>query len=451
MGPTGQYLDNRFFTTPTGTNSIQGYSANSNTYLFTGTLAQPQSQGIVLQPGRSNSFDECGAWLNSIYKETATHWLGWYHAEHNCNYSAGVTYKSMAFVESTDAGKTWTKTKYPKNQVLTPFNTQYNEGDGRVIAVGSYFYMFYLDTIDYKIHIARATISSEGRPGSWYKYYNGSFSQPGLGGNSSAVNPNLIEQFVTPNTYLNNYLSLFISGKWGFTLNYAPTSDMFNWTANPSTLFPPVSTSTDTRVDDWSTSRPTTDLSLYGYPSLIDVSGSSDSLGQNFYLYYMKVFPGGNMSQRYLMRRLLTVNSTTSSFSSWTPLVEYKNSSTNRTKDSTEIAKPSEGYSKSSVLGSVLTYQASGTIPLYECYIPSFSGYYDSTVNPSQYNWQHCESAGDSFVRTIGYISPTQTTDFTTPIYRCYNSTTNDHYVSSDSTCGGNSVDYQLGFILPAQ
>ena len=51
-----------------------------------------------------------------------------------------------------------------------------------VIVDGGYIYVYYLDSSssNFGMHVARAPLSSNGMPGSFKKYYNGSFSQPAL-------------------------------------------------------------------------------------------------------------------------------------------------------------------------------------------------------------------------------------------------------------------------------
>ena len=59
-----------------------------------------------------------------------------------------------------------------------------------------------------RIHLARSRLADGGRPGTWYKYYQGTFTQPGLGGLSTPIDPagHLNRSWVSYNTYLNSYL-----------------------------------------------------------------------------------------------------------------------------------------------------------------------------------------------------------------------------------------------------
>ncbi|MCE5259659.1 MAG: hypothetical protein LLG44_11495 [Chloroflexi bacterium] len=63
------------------------------------------------------------------------------------------------------------------------------------------------------IYAARAPMSSNGLPGSWRKYYNGSFSEPGNLGQESPVCLDACEPCVVYSTYLNQYLLSSYNGK----------------------------------------------------------------------------------------------------------------------------------------------------------------------------------------------------------------------------------------------
>jgi hypothetical protein len=55
----------------------------------------------------------------------------------------------------------------------------------------------------FRHHVARCRISDKMAPGKWQKFYNGSWSEPGLGGKASDVNG----YYVMYNTYLKKYIS----------------------------------------------------------------------------------------------------------------------------------------------------------------------------------------------------------------------------------------------------
>lgn len=119
----------------------------------------------------------------------------------NKNFATTVDafYSVVALATSSDNGVTWTR----KGVVISgsdPKPTNPKPGangadqSGAIVA-NSFIYDFYpyfssTSNGDSTIQAARAPIASDGAPGSWTKYYNGSFgSQPGLGGVGSPIIP----------------------------------------------------------------------------------------------------------------------------------------------------------------------------------------------------------------------------------------------------------------------
>jgi hypothetical protein len=460
-GPITNYLDYSFFTMLTST-GLTAYSSNVKTFGFPGESldslrlpapAAPASQ-VVLSPGPQGNFDECGAWLASAYEVTPTHWIGWYHAEHTCDYSANVTHKSMAFAESFDGGKTWQKPGYPANQVVTP-DAQYagdpvldRAGDAKVIRQGNYFYMMYVGG-DYKTYVARSLVTDEGKPGTWYKYYQGSYSQPGIGGHQTPVDAQ--PGSLTFNTYLNAYLTISVSAKYGFYLKASVGTDITRWMylMNNESIYPLVSTPQDPRQDVW-VGRTSAAGQVYGYPAFIAPDGDSSETGKSFYVYYMKLFNGDTFAQRYLMRRLITLNVQQDPvFPARVDLVRYHNPATQKIRVSTDLARPSEGYTFTNVIGSLLTYPAPGFHPIYECYIPIYNDYLPTISDPAQYQWQSCEGSGTDLIRNIGWASDVALPDASLAIYRCFNNVLLNHFISTDPACEGSTVEGRLGYIFP--
>lgn len=144
------------------------------------------------------------------------HWYGLVHNEFTPQpFGDGLHYDAIDYAVSTDQGRTWTI----RDHVITsPYSTKrgdttafphqtyhYGAGDQRLFVdtASGYFYVFYGSRIVDKGgswrafygHVARAPIASKMAPGSWQKWYDGSWSQPGVGGRestmvSTATNPN---------------------------------------------------------------------------------------------------------------------------------------------------------------------------------------------------------------------------------------------------------------------
>lgn len=159
--------------------------------------------GKVLAPGGGGSFDNGYAGISGAYYHSGSgELLALYHAEDQekmGRFDNGVVgfYCSVGLAVSRDDGATFTKmgpvitSHLPKN----PEGTR-DQGCGEVCIVpdksGSYLYAYYTDhsRIDgrgVQICMARCPINDKASPGAWRKLYEGSFSQPGLGGKDTPV------------------------------------------------------------------------------------------------------------------------------------------------------------------------------------------------------------------------------------------------------------------------
>jgi len=260
----------------------------------------------VLAPSKplSDLFDADYAGGSSIFPSANRRdLLMIYHAENHYGHAygtAGVTafYASIGIARSADGGKTWSRqgpvitgreaqTGYP------PPNIGLGAGNPSAIVTGGYIYVFYIDNVSRtgqfrginSLCLARAPIATDGRPGSWTKYYQKSFSQPGIGGLCQApVPPPSAKSGVTfqsnPdisfNSALNAFLLVFQSDDGFF---YATSSDMASW--SPPRLF----MSTPPNLQGLRTPG----AEYYYYPLLVTPSAASDQLtGADGFIFYAK-------------------------------------------------------------------------------------------------------------------------------------------------------------------
>lgn len=153
-----------------------------------------------------NYCDLVGVWVDPDTGD----WHGLVHNEFTPQpFKDGVHYDGIDYAVSKNQGRTWTI----KDHVLTsPYSTEredtsafphqtyhYGVGDPRlyVDAASGYFYAFYGSRIVNKgggwkafhAHVARAPLSGKMAPGTWQKWYDGSWSEPGVGGRESNMVP----------------------------------------------------------------------------------------------------------------------------------------------------------------------------------------------------------------------------------------------------------------------
>ncbi|MEU3844598.1 RICIN domain-containing protein [Streptomyces sp. NPDC028635] len=153
-----------------------------------------------------NYCDLAGVWVDPDTGD----WYGLVHNEFTPQpFADGLHYDAIDYAVSHDQGRTWTI----KDHVITsPYSTKrgdtgafpqqtyhYGDGDPRLYAdtASGYFYVFYGSRIvdkggswkAFHAHVARAPIAGKMAPGSWHKWYDGTWSEPGTGGRESNMVP----------------------------------------------------------------------------------------------------------------------------------------------------------------------------------------------------------------------------------------------------------------------
>jgi len=427
-------LDNTYFTLHDAAGDIMGYSANGHTMLISkGELENtiPSDPLVVLEMGDTGTFDACGTWLNSAVID-GDKVRGWYHAEHDCDYDIGQTYKSIAYCESSDGGLSFDKIGYPDNQIITgvlPPIAGHTVGNGdHTVLRGDdgYYYVYYIDWDDYGHCVARSPISSGGVPGTWTKYFEGSWSQPGIGGNSSGL-----WQLVGTAVY--NYQSgSYISAGSGNGISLAFGDGPVKW----SKFSEPI---VFAEGSEWTRTPASTEL--LGYPSFVPLEGGSGALGNSFWLYYMYLEPGDYFTQRRLVRRRVDISVSDESnyeVQAGVELSRYKSGAATWVTTTSPI---SGNFSYDQSMGYMLTVEVDNTISLYDCYFKEW--------NDHVLSLQSCDNfPGMTFLRLLGWVYSSQQ-PYTSPIYRCWNVETLKHSVSKYEDCEGNgNLEFRLGWTL---
>ncbi|MCX4398697.1 MULTISPECIES: discoidin domain-containing protein [unclassified Streptomyces] len=234
-----------------------------------------------------NYCDLIGTWVDPDTGD----WIGLVHNEFTPKpFGDGMHYDAIDYATSTDQGLTWTIV----GQILTsPYSTKrgdtaafpnqtyyYGDGDQRLFVdtASGYFYVFYASSIIDKPgcngaihrleHVARAPISKKMATGSWQKWYDGAWTQPGIGGDESNIldvteanpngytpvdedykpsNPGCVSQQLAADTlppqspllYMNvaynAYLGLYVAGANPFNPNDSAHAEPFFVTDNLAT------------------------------------------------------------------------------------------------------------------------------------------------------------------------------------------------------------------------
>ncbi|WP_042405098.1 RICIN domain-containing protein [Streptacidiphilus carbonis] len=186
-------------------NNDTTYRCNNSPTGRTATAA-PAGSGY----SQKNFCDLLGVWVDP----DTGNWYGLVHNEFTpepFGANSFSHYDAIDYAVSTDQGKVWTITGHA---ITSPYSTtrgdttafpngtfDYGDGDPRlyVDSASGYFYVYYGSRIVPKAgtsgstgdlaHVARAPISGKMAGGTWQKWYNGSWSQPGVGGLESNMVP----------------------------------------------------------------------------------------------------------------------------------------------------------------------------------------------------------------------------------------------------------------------
>ncbi|MFF4174180.1 RICIN domain-containing protein [Streptomyces sp. NPDC001744] len=153
-----------------------------------------------------NYCDLAGVWVDPDTGD----WYGLVHNEFTPQpFGDGIHYDGIDYAVSRNQGRTWTikdhvitshhSTKRGDTTAFPQQTYHYGTGDQRLFVdtASGYFYAFYGSRIVNKGggwaafygHVARAPISAKMAPDSWRKWYNGAWTEPGVGGRESTMVP----------------------------------------------------------------------------------------------------------------------------------------------------------------------------------------------------------------------------------------------------------------------
>ncbi len=243
-----------------------------------------------------------------IYKDKATETLlMFYHAEKWPNGTEGQRFYSLlGMAKSTDGGKTWNDL----GEIVTP-EVPFGQNSNVVevmgapfVVLGDYFYVYFGDYPKSggrnNLTVARARVQDVVKAANdsnsvipWFKFYNGIWSEPGLGGRSSALengNPETRWLDVSFNEYLGKYI-MVVSAE------------------NPKTHKPNLYLAESTNGLVWDSRKLIADEEGESFYTTIIGSGSEPRVsGQQFYIYYTFSVAGewDRWNDAILARRLIS-------------------------------------------------------------------------------------------------------------------------------------------------
>ena len=165
------------------------------------TLSGGAAVGGLGPAGGATAFDADYAGPGSILPDPASadprRLIMFYHGE-NHTYSGrrrdDAYHAGIGIARSSDGGRTWVRGGRILDGMIRhpaePPRSATGAGMPSVVVADGWFHLFYVDwntTLPDVIHHARAPLSGGGRPGTWRKWYDGGFGEPGLGGRSTPV------------------------------------------------------------------------------------------------------------------------------------------------------------------------------------------------------------------------------------------------------------------------
>lgn len=433
-GPFPDELDAPFAALKLADGSFRGFSANGTTYAIDGATVRDMGgpRRAVLTAGEKGSAAECGRWLTSMAR-SGDRILGLVHQERDCDYDQGRTDKSMAIASSADEGLTWTDL----GTIITGRDASQHtgitgEGDCTMADPhDGYLYAYCLRNSDGQTIAARAPASD---PSVWHKYYEGGWTEPGLGGNATAVG------FVGPGVgYLGEQhgLAAVTVDPWFGGVRLSLSTDMVSFVDLEAPLL-------DIDGSDWH--RPA-DTALVAYASIVNPQTGGNEVDRHFLLSYIYVPAGQGFGSRYLVQQDVTLSVEDK------PVATPTGVALTRWSDPTgHIYVTSTGpltgdrlaYHQDKIVAYMLTRAPTGvpSAKFAEC----SSGQGDQMLAEDG----SCGTDGAVRERTAGWLYMAAQPG-TVPVYRCSDATAQSHFASSAADCEGLGINEALlGYGLAA-
>jgi len=288
----------------------------------TGTLERPISAGCrVAEPIQSVKAGLNYAAGGPIYRDPPSGaMLMVYHGERWKDPTHGLIFhSSLGLAKSIDEGSTWTDLGEIITPNMTPAalfarNVTHDLGGGAYLIVGDHFYVYFRDWMmtgdKAEIAVARARVAdvvdaavNHNTVVPWTKYFNGEWTEPGLGGRASPLEtPDTFAAWwdVSYNTYLGRYIMVAFGAPWPATgLYWLDSVDGLSWSNRKLIVG---------------------DSNQKIYVTVAGLGADPEVTGQHFYVYYVSSVKGGKgdgithrTTDDFLARRLIILSTAESS------------------------------------------------------------------------------------------------------------------------------------------
>ncbi|MCR6672915.1 hypothetical protein [Devosia ginsengisoli] len=434
-GPFPDELDATFTALKLPDGTFRGFSANGSTYAVDGPTLQDMGgqRRDVLQAGGPGSVNDCGRWLTSLTRSEGSI-LGFVHQERDCDYDQGRTEKSMAIARSADEGLTWTDlgtvitgTDLARQDGVT------GEGDCTMVdGFDGYLYGYCLRNSDWQTIVTRAPASA---PTDWHKYYEGGWSEPGLGGRATDIG------FVgTGAGYLREQglVAAVATDPWFGGVRLSLSRDKLTFTD----LAEPLLT-----IDGSDWNRPA-DTDLVAYATIMNPEDGSNVVDSHFLLTYIYVPQGRGFESRYLVFQdvSLTVQDEPVAVQAGMALTRWSDPDRGLyVTSSGPLTGDRQSYRRDKIVAYMLTRAPEGaaSVKFAEC-ASTLPGHLDHLLAEDG----TCQAAGYARERTAGWLYAGAQPG-TVPVYRCVDEAAQTHFASSADDCEGlGSREFLLGYGL---
>jgi hypothetical protein len=449
-GPPGPGIDGTFNEVKLPNGRFRGFFPAGPSYAIDGDT--PLELGgpavTVLKPGSPGSMARCGQWLMHVEPMGKT-LLGWVHQETACNYKNHLqTHMSMSIATSADNGLTWQVggfiiTGKENDKPVDGWVTGESCGSA-VDGKDGYYYASCARNRDRVRYVARAPVSNPG-PGNWKKYFNGAWSQPGVGGDASK------------------------SGGGGILANWPTVGEMVSLIYQPRTRAPSDKTPapgamhlafSEDRLNFTLLSEPLILLDgggwarpnpyeLLDYWSLLDAHTASNQLSSNQWnLFYMDIQPNESFDKRYLVARPMEVSQSRRSDEPQVG-VELAHWYNPRLHEhwSTIAAVPGNytDYKLKAQSGYLMTAADAKrpSVELEDC-VSQQGAHLDHILMQRD----TCEGHGYKRQRSVGWVFSTPQPG-AQPLYRCYFEAEKSHFAANSEDCDhAGKMEALLGYDL---